>query len=53
MLGYYTNGSGNASQASYDLTIACSPADANTIFLGSICTWKSNDGRRTDFKKFR
>jgi len=44
MLGYYTNGSDNASQASYDLTIAASPADANIVYLGSICTWKSTDG---------
>jgi len=44
MLGYYTNGTGTASQASYDLCIACSPSDVNTVFLGSICTWKSTDG---------
>lgn len=45
MLGYYSDGSGATSgQGSYDLCIACSPADANTVFIGGINTWKSTDG---------
>ena len=44
MLGYYTDGSDAGSQASYDLTLVASPSDANTVFLGSVTTWKSIDG---------
>lgn len=45
MLGYYSDGSGtNTGQGDYDLTIACSPIDANTVYIGGINTWKSTDG---------
>lgn len=44
MLGYYSNGLGTDGQGSYDLCIAASPTDANTVFLGGINTWKSTDG---------
>lgn len=41
---YDCDGSGTASQATYDLCIAVDPADANTIYVGSINNWKSTDG---------
>jgi photosystem II stability/assembly factor-like uncharacterized protein len=45
MLGYYSDGSGGTSgQGSYDLCIAVSPTDANTVFIGGVNTWKSTDG---------
>ena len=45
MLYYYSDGSGsNIGQGSYDLCIAASPTDANTVYLGGINTWKSTDG---------
>ncbi len=45
MLGYYCDGSGpNSGQGTYDLCIAVSPTDANTVFIGGINTWKSSDG---------
>jgi photosystem II stability/assembly factor-like uncharacterized protein len=48
MGGYYTDGSGpNTGQGTYDLCIAASPTDANTLFIGGICTWKSTDGGYT------
>lgn len=48
MLGYYTDGSGgNGGQGSYDWCIAVSPADANTVFIGGLTTWKSTNGGTT------
>ena len=48
MLGYYSNGSGsNNGQGTYDLCIASSPTNANTVFIGGINTWKSTDGGTT------
>ncbi|BDS14872.1 VPS10 domain-containing protein [Aureispira anguillae] len=47
ILGYETNGSGNASQAWYDLVIVADPTDANTIFTGGVNLWKSTDGGAT------
>ena len=44
ILDYATNGSGNASQAWYDLVIAADPTDANTIYTGGVNLWKSTDG---------
>ncbi|VAX24563.1 Glycosyl hydrolase, BNR repeat precursor [hydrothermal vent metagenome] len=45
MLGYYSDGSGsNTGQGTYDLCIAASPTDVNTVYLGGINTWKSIDG---------
>ncbi|PID59719.1 MAG: hypothetical protein CR986_05485 [Ignavibacteriae bacterium] len=43
--GYYSDGSGtNTGQGYYDICIAVSPTDANTVFIGGINTWKSTDG---------
>jgi len=48
MLGYYSDGSGsNTGQGTYDLCIAASPSDANTVYIGGINTWKSTDGGST------
>ena len=48
MLGYYTDGSGgDGGQGTYDLCIAASPTDANTVFIGGITTWKSTSGGTT------
>ncbi len=45
MLGYYSNGSGGSSgQGSYDLCIAVKPDNANTLYVGGVNGWKSNDG---------
>ena len=45
MLGYYSDGSGGTTgQGTYDLCIAASPTDANTVFIGGVNTWKSTDG---------
>ncbi len=45
MLGYYSNGSGGTTgQGGYDLCIAASPTNANTVFIGGVNTWKSTDG---------
>ncbi len=47
LLGYETNGSDAGGQGWYDLAIAVSPTDANTIFIGGVNTWKSTDGGTT------
>ncbi len=45
MLGYYSDGSGaNTGQGTYDLCIAASPTNANTVYIGGINNWKSTDG---------
>lgn len=45
MFGYYSDGSGtNSGQSTYDICIAASPTDANTVFIGGINTWKTTDG---------
>jgi len=44
ILGYNCDGSGTASQATYDLCIAVDLNDANIIYTGGINTWKSLDG---------
>ncbi|MBU1014187.1 MAG: T9SS type A sorting domain-containing protein [Bacteroidetes bacterium] len=45
IMGYYSDGSGNnTGQGWYDLALAVSPTDANTLYLGGINTWKSIDG---------
>jgi PKD repeat protein/photosystem II stability/assembly factor-like uncharacterized protein len=41
---YSCDGSGTASQATYDLCINVDPNDANTLYVGSINTWKSVNG---------
>jgi photosystem II stability/assembly factor-like uncharacterized protein len=48
MLGYNADGSGpNTGQGGYDLCIAASPNDVNTVYIGGINTWKSADGGAT------
>jgi photosystem II stability/assembly factor-like uncharacterized protein len=48
MLGYNVDGSGpNNGQGGYDLCIAASPTDANTVYIGGVNTWKSADGGLT------
>lgn len=37
-------GIGDGGQGWYDLAIAASPLDANTLFVGGINTWRSSDG---------
>ena len=43
LLGLVTDGSGTTGQGWYDLALAASPSDANTLFLGGIITFKSTD----------
>jgi len=47
LLGYYSDGTGNGGQGSYDLTIAAHPSRADTLFVGGINTWRSYDGGET------
>lgn len=44
LLSYNDDGSGTTGQGSYDLAMAASPVDANTILVGGINTWRSTDG---------
>ncbi|MGK0389070.1 MAG: photosystem II stability/assembly factor-like uncharacterized protein [Maribacter sp.] len=44
---YAINGSGNDSQAWYDLVITADPTDASIIYTGGINIWKSIDGGTT------
>ncbi|MFH1194376.1 MAG: hypothetical protein V1720_01610 [bacterium] len=45
LLGYESDGNGpNEGQGKYDLCIATSPIDANTVFIGGINTWRSVNG---------
>ncbi len=44
ILDYECDGSGSASQATYDLCITVDPTNANTVYVGSINNWKSTDG---------
>jgi photosystem II stability/assembly factor-like uncharacterized protein len=41
---YACDGSGTASQATYDLCITVDPENADVIYVGSINNWKSTDG---------
>lgn len=47
ILGYETDGSGNASQAWYDLVISADPTNANTIYTGGVNLWKSTNAGST------
>jgi photosystem II stability/assembly factor-like uncharacterized protein len=47
LLGYYSDGTGDGGQGSYDLTIAAHPTRADTLFVGGINTWRSYDGGET------
>lgn len=44
ILGYNCDGSGTASQATYDLCITVDPNDADVVYVGGINNWKSVDG---------
>jgi len=44
IMDYACDGSGTASQATYDLCIAVDPTDADIVFVGGINIWKSSDG---------
>jgi len=44
---YACDGSGTASQATYDLCIAVDRTNADVLYVGSINTWKSTDGGAT------
>ena len=44
LLGWNSNGSDTGGQGWYDLAIAASPTDANTVLVGGINTWRSTDG---------
>ena len=43
LLGYERDGSDTTGQGWYDLTMAVSPTNANTLFIGGINTWRSTD----------
>jgi len=47
LLDWKTDGSGTAGQGSYDLVIAVSSTDANTLYVGGVNTHKSTDGGST------
>src|SRR3989344_243674 len=44
LLGWNSNGADSGGQAFYDLSIAASPTDANTIIVGGVNSWRSTDG---------
>lgn len=44
LLGYEGDGTGVGGQGWYDLCIAVSPSDANTLFIGGVNNWRSTDG---------
>jgi len=44
LLGYESDGTSTGGQGWYDLTLAVSPTDENTLWVGGINTWKSTDG---------
>jgi|GEM_PF-2812568 len=47
LLGYAADGSGSGGQGWYDLVLAADPNAANTIHVGGVNHWKSNDGGAT------
>ncbi len=47
LLGLSPTGADDRSQAGYDLALAVDPADAETVYLGGVNTWKSTDGGQT------
>ena len=44
LFGYDADGSDDAGQGTYDITIAVDPTNANIVFVGGVNTWKSTDG---------
>ncbi len=47
ILGWNANGSGTGGQGWYDLSIAVSPANATTLFIGGVDIWESTNGGST------
>lgn len=47
IMDYACDGSGTASQATYDLCVAVDPANADIVYVGGIDNWKSTDGGST------
>jgi hypothetical protein len=47
IMDYSCDGSGNSSQAWYDLCMAVDPANANNIYTGGVCIWKNSNGGLT------
>ncbi len=47
ILGYSIDGSDDQSDSWYGLDIAVSPTDANTVHVGGVNCWRSNDGGST------
>ncbi|MDQ1267122.1 MAG: hypothetical protein QG635_2276, partial [Bacteroidota bacterium] len=44
LLGYETDGADQGGQGWYDLCIAVSPTNANELYVGGVCVWKSTNG---------
>lgn len=44
ILGSETNGSGDGDQSGYDLAVAVSSTNINTVFTGGLCVWRSTTG---------
>jgi PKD repeat protein len=44
ILGWSANGTGSGGQGWYDLCIAVSPTNKNTIFVGGVNVWRNNAG---------
>ncbi len=47
ILTHEEDGTGSGGQAWYDLAIAASPLDANTVYVGGVNVWKSTNGGST------
>jgi photosystem II stability/assembly factor-like uncharacterized protein len=44
LLGWESSGSDSGGQGWYDLSLAVSPSDANTLLIGGVNTWRSVNG---------
>ncbi|MCX6282053.1 MAG: T9SS type A sorting domain-containing protein [Bacteroidetes bacterium] len=44
LLGWNSNGGDSGGQGWYDLCLAASPSDANTLLVGGVNTWRSTNG---------
>ncbi len=44
LLGWNADGSGSGGQGWYDLCLAVSPSNANTLLVGGVNTWRSTNG---------
>ncbi len=47
LLGWNCSGSDKGGQGWYDLVLVADPHDANTIYVGGVNNWTSNDGGKT------